>query len=132
MIVIVARKAGIVQAQEGPLALPNFTITDVLGLVTLPAVNNIMLPFQLITCERMVKVVFIKTGSVKITAMVVAVADKTILAAHLAAGVIAPILIHQRLDFLMASQAFGIGNLVAQIMTLSTITHAFQISVPLN
>ena len=90
------------------------------------AINFFMFPFKFISREVMVKIVLIKTDHIEFTAMMITMAFKTILFLYRLFRMIPTIFIDQGLNFGMAFQTFFIGNLVTQVMALSTIAHPFQ------
>ena len=126
VVVIMAGKAGIVQAQKASLTSPDLTISNKICFVAFPTFDYVMLTFQFVACEIVVEIILIKAHHVKTTTMMFTVAIKTILPSHTGICMIPTVLIEQRLNIIMTIQALLIVYLLTQVVAFGAISNALQ------
>ena len=121
VVVFVAIDAGGAQTEIGFASFFQFPVLDVIGQMAFAAIRFPVGAGQFVAGEVVVEVFFIKTHHVEIAAVVVAVAGSTFLTPHLARCMITRSFYDPAIDFLMAGEAFIVGDFLAQHMALGTV-----------
>lgn len=107
-------------------------VTNIIRLVALAAINGFVFARQFVAGRTMVEFILVEAHNVKIPAMVVAVAGDTVFTSGLSGCVETGSLINSAFYLLVATQAFVIGNLIAQNMAFGAIEHPFQTGMRLR
>ena len=120
---------GLIQPQIGVRSLPQFGVTDVIRLVTSPAIRLLVCARQRITRQLMVKIFFVKSHHVKIQTVMLTMATGTVLVDNPRRGMVSRLSANERLNLLVTIQTFLIRYFFPQGMALRTVTHALQTRV---
>jgi len=97
--------------------------------VALTAVNLAMLPLKIVPGESMVEIILIKTDHLEFPSMVIIVAGCAFFAFSLGGDMIPSAFPDHGSDFSMAVEAFFVGHLLPQNMTLGAIGHPLKMLV---
>jgi hypothetical protein len=95
VVILMAGLACLIKTQIGVGALTKLCITDVIRLVTVPAVYALVSAREWVACQFVVKIFLIKANRVKIETMVLAVTGGALFADNIARSVVAGFLIDE-------------------------------------
>ena len=129
VIILVAIEALATQAEVSFLAFFQLRIVHVIRLVAFPAINFFMRPGQFVAGELVVEGLFIEAHHVEVAPVVVRVAGGAVFRPHVFRVVVALLRIEAGFDFLVAGEAFFVGNLLAERVALGAVGHAFEVGV---
>lgn len=110
-------------------ALFQVAVLHIFRFMALPAIDGFVRAGQLEARQVVVEFVFIKTDDVEVAAVVIAVANRTILSFCFLGGMKACAVVDPGFYLLVAGQTFFVGYLIAQHVAFGTIEHAFQIGM---
>ena len=106
-----------------------FPVADIIRLVALATIYRCMLSLQVVSGQRMVEPVLVKTYDVEITTMMVAVAGDALFPFRLPGCMKSRSPVNPAFNFIMATQALIIGNLISQNMAFRAVRYPFQVGV---
>ena len=103
--------------------------TPAVDLLALARPAAFMPSRELVAGQQVVEIGFIEAHHIEIPTVVIAVAFCAILSFYFLRGVITAVAIHTSFEFFLATQAFVVGNLAAEVVTLGTLGNTFQVPV---
>ena len=109
-----------------------FPVVDEIGLMALAAIYRLVFAGQFVAGQVVVDRIFIKTHDVEIPPVVVAVAGGAVFSFRFLRRVESGPPVDPAFNFLVATQAFVVGNFVSQNMAFRAVEHPLQIRMRLR
>jgi hypothetical protein len=119
----------LLQSQKSSLSFFQTRVCYVIRLVAFPAIYFFVCAGQFIACFGVIKRFFIEMNHLEIPSVVFIVASRAILISHVRTCVKTDIPVEPQFDFLVATEALVVWNLVSNIVATGAIGNAFQIFV---
>lgn len=121
MIIHVAAEAFGIESKVSELFIPDALARNEFGHVTILAGLLCMRPGKDKARYRVVELIFIESYELVIQTMMIVVTNRTAFSAGFSGSMKSLVLIDAGFHFGMTGQAFGIGNLVAELMAFRTV-----------
>jgi hypothetical protein len=97
--------------------------------VALAAFDACVFSLQHVSCQGVIELVPVKADHLKIPAMMVIMTGGTLFSLYFRRSMITPVFSGQGCNFLVAIQAFLIGDLFSQYMAFDAVGHPFQMGM---
>lgn len=132
VIIVVAGSTTPVKPQIGIFPFSQLVVGYEVCFMALSAIRRFMCSGERVTREFMFELVFIEPHDIEVAAVVLTMAGTAIFLFDLGRSVVACAPVNPRFQLFMATQAFGIGDFIAQIVALGAIEHSFQVGMRLG